>query len=121
MNREDFIADLRAMGFEVSERDTEQAKNFVVFRWTVPVGRLAGTRIMLGFQVQGLNPPGGPHVSPHLLPIKPTAGQHPFDGVHPSPLGSEWQYWSRPFGNWRETDRSGRAYMAHIHHLFDTL
>ena len=85
VRREDFIADLRAIGFEVSERTVEQTRNFVIFPWMVPVGRMAGTRIMLGFEVNGMNPPGGPHVSPHLLPIRQTAGQHPFDGVHPSP------------------------------------
>jgi hypothetical protein len=121
MTREAFIADLKTMGLDVVERDLEQHKGFVVFPWTIPVGRLAGTPIMLGLQVSGMNPPGGPHVSPHLLPLRPVPGQHPNDGVHPSPLGNEWQYWSRPFPNWRETDRSGRAYMAHINHLFDTL
>jgi hypothetical protein len=117
MKREDFIADLRAIGLQIAE----QEHDFVVFQWTVPVGRLAGTKIKLGLQVNGLNPPAGPHVSPHLLPLRPVAGKHPLDGIHPSPLGPDWQYWSRPFQNWQETDRSGRAYMAHIHHLFDTL
>jgi hypothetical protein len=117
MTREGFISDLRAMGLELAEREPQ----FVMFPWTVPVGRLVGAKITLAFQVNGMNPPGGPHVSPRLLPMNPVAGKHPNGGIHPSDLGDNWQYWSRPFPNWAETDRSGRAYMAHIRHLFATL
>jgi hypothetical protein len=119
MKRADFIADLIEMGYEVTPK---AGTNFVFFPYEIRVGRLAGAKIQMALEVVDLNPPPGPHVSPHLVPINPTNAQpHPIGGVHQSPgLGSEWQYWSRPYPNWNN-DRSARAYMAHITTLFATL
>jgi hypothetical protein len=118
MTRTDFIAGLIEIGFEATAKS---GTNFVVFPYEILVGRLAGTNIQLALEVVDLNPPPGPHVSPHLLPINQNAQPHPAGGVHPSPaLGMEWQYWSRPFPGWA-ADRSARAYMAHITTLFATL
>ena len=119
MNRQDFLAGLTALGFKLEERKD----NFAVFPYVIPVGKFAGREIRLGLEVNGdapLNPPPGPHVSPHLLPHRPTQEPHPYGGIHGSPLGPEWQYWSRPFEGWKEGERSARRYMAHIHALFDT-
>ena len=121
MSREDFAHQLRAQGFAPEER----AGGFLVFPYVVPSGSFAERPINLGFQVGDdfpANPPGGPHISPRLLPLHPNDGTpHPFGAVHESPsLGSDWEYWSRPFLNWPQTDRSVRAYLAHVRHLFDT-
>ncbi len=119
MGRPDFIAEFGALGFTVSELKD----NIVVFQYEVPVGKFAGKKIQLGLQINGdapLNPPPGPHVSPPLLPLRPTAEPHPLGGVHKSVLGDEWQYWSRPFPDWKEGERTARRYMAHIVNLFAT-
>lgn len=119
MGRDDFIGQLRSLGYDSEEREN----NFVVFRFQVQVGRFAGCDIKIGLQINGdiaLNPPPGPHVSPPLLPNNSSSNAHPGGGVHPSPLGSDWQYWSRPFSDWTKSDRSARAYMAHITALFDS-
>jgi hypothetical protein len=118
MTRSDFIAGLVEMGYEVTPK---ASTNFVLFPYVVQVGKLAGRTIQMALEVVDLNPPGGPHVSPQLLPINPSNSQpHPLGGVHQSPnLGPEWQYWSRPF-QWNK-ERSARAYMAHIAKLFATL
>lgn len=119
MTRDEFIAQLRALGFDVRQ----EKEPLYSFAYTVPSGRFAGQQVRIALQLAGdvhFNPPPGPHVSPRLLPQKPTAGVHPNDGVHESPLGPDWQYWSRPFPNWTKTDRSARAYMSHINTLFDT-
>lgn len=121
MPRSDFINQLKKLGYEtISEKN-----NFVIFDYTVEVGKFAGQKIKMAFQVGDdfpLNPPGGPHISPQLLPIH--TGQdipHPKGAVHPSnDLGSDWEYWSRPFQNsWNQTDRSVRTYMAFIRRLFE--
>jgi len=120
MPRQDFVDQLKAMNYEPLLRDG----SFITFQYAVPVGKLAGKQITLGFAVADdfpMNPPGGPHVSPCLLPHNPNGGSHPTCGIHNSQLGSDWQYWSRPFPNWPSTDRTVRAYLAHIRHLFDTL
>lgn len=126
MARVDFINQLVGMGYEVKER----GGNCVSFPYTIPVGRLTGQQIELGFMVNDdfpLNPPSGPHVSPCLLPFNTSSTVHPTGGVHQSApnfgtgFGPGWQYWSRPHTGWQTTDRSAKAYMAHIRHLFDTL
>ena len=107
------------LGFDVRE---ETGK--LTFPFTIQTGKRRGETITLGFQVGSdfiLNPPSGPHVRPQLLPIHPTQAPHPVGGVHPSPFGSEWQYWSRPIAHWNETRRNAADYMAHIHRLFETL
>lgn len=120
MGRQQFIDELTAMGYQPGSR----GDNLVAFRYTIPVGKFIGKEIDLAFAVNDdfpINPPGGPHVSPCLLTLNPSGGSHPNCGVHNSPLGEGWQYWSRPFQNWPGTKRTVRDYMAHIRHLFDTL
>ena len=119
MARSDFIKQLEGLGFKVEEPTPDR----IVFQYTIPVGRFMGKEIKMGFVVQDgfpVSPPTGPHISPRLLPQNPVSGPHPTHGVHDSPFGAEWQYWSRPHTAWATTDRSVRAYMAHIRHLFDT-
>ena len=118
MPRQDFIDQLRLEGYEPQEL----GENRVAFPYRIPLGKFAGQEIRLGFAVNDdfpANPPSGPHVSPRLLPLNST-NVHPAGGIHDSPFGGEWEYWSRPFPGWNETDRSVRAYMAHIRHLFHT-
>ena len=114
-----FMDQLRALGYQLSEGGDR-----ISFPFTIQTGKLAGEEITLGLLVSGdfmLNPPSGPHVRPRLLPLHPSQAPHPIGGIHDSPFGSEWQYWSRPIPHWSETRRNAADYMAHIHRLFDTL
>jgi hypothetical protein len=118
----EFIDQLLALGHEVQER----APGLVELPYRVPVGPRTGQLVQLAFAVPPdfpLQPPSGPCVSPRLLPLHPDQSVgHPIGGVHPAPhLGEEWEYWSRPFPGWQQTDRTARAYMAHIRCLFATL
>jgi hypothetical protein len=116
---QDFIDGLRNLGFEVRDLGS----NRVAFPYIVPCGRFGDHAIELGFVVPSdfpLNPPGGPHVSPQLLPISGGGGAHPTGGVHASDFGPTWEYWSRPLSHWPSTARSVRDVMAHVRHLFDT-
>lgn len=115
-----FIEQLRQLGNTV----VESGNNKICFDYTIPVGRLIGKNIKLGFVVADdfpFSPPSGPHVSPQLLPINPISGTHPYCGVHTSDFGNDWQYWSRPFNGWANTDRTVKTYMAYIRKLFETL
>jgi len=118
MTRSEFIQELKEMGYEL----TEEANHIVVFPYVIPVGKLAGTKIKLGLQITDLVPPPGPLVCPRLHPLHPGNDiPHPFGGIHEcKELGQDWQYWSRPFKGWKNTDRSARTYMAYINTLFDT-
>lgn len=112
---------LQALGYIVQE----PASGFVSFQYKIPVGRFREQIVDLAFQIDGafpMNPvAGGPHFKPHLLPITGGGGSHPFGAVHNSPLGGQWQYWSRPFREWNQSDKTVKTYMAHIRHLLDTI
>lgn len=105
---DDFAVQLRDLGHEVEVRD-----QFVVFPFIIPVGRRVGEKVTLGVNVPGdfpATPPPGPHVRPQI--------GHPAGAVHTSPLGSEWEYWSRPFPGWTSTPRTVSDYLAHVRSLF---
>jgi hypothetical protein len=105
-----FLAALTAHGYAVAQQAA-----FAVFPYTVEVGRRAGEQVKIGLAIPGdwpLSPPPGPHVSPRL--------GHPGGAVSDSPLGSDWEYWSRPAPNWA-ADRSMRAYLRHLRTLFAQL
>ena len=121
MAQTDFIEQLKQLGLDPKDRGNGR----ISFEYTVPVGKFYGEKVELGFEVPAdfpLNPPSGPHVSPRLLPLNNTQGvPHPAGGIHESKnFGATWEYLSRPFPEWKNTDRTVRAYMAHIRGLFAT-
>lgn len=108
---ETFVSGLAGLGLDVALQG-----DFAVFDWEVPVGARRGEHVRIALQLPAdlpASPPPGPHVSPRL--------GHPDGAVHPSPLGPEWEYWSRPFPNWPQSQRNAASYMAHVRHLFDQL
>src|SRR5438309_419994 len=110
MGAAEFARQLRGLGYQVTELPGEA----VTFPYEVPIGSVAGTTITLGFFVPPdfpVTPPSGPCVSPAL--------GHPAGNVGVmAQLGPNWEYWSRPFPDWPDSDRSVRAYLAHIRHVF---
>jgi hypothetical protein len=118
--RAEFVRQLEELGHRV----TLVEPNGLKFDYEVPLGRFSGQKVRLGFQVGDdfpLNPPSGPHVSPRILPINTAQVPHPAGGVHENIFfGPDWEYWSRPYPDWNRTDRTVRAYMAHIRRLFET-
>ncbi|TDB38238.1 MAG: hypothetical protein D9V44_09445 [Actinobacteria bacterium] len=123
MSTVDLMNQLRELGYE-PELGPE---GFVAFDYTILIGPLSGRQIRLGFQNPDqfpLNPPGGPCVSPRLLPLK-TGNTPPLEGIHAiSPEidpGGVWEYWSRPFQGWESTSRKATDYLAHVNALFDGL
>jgi hypothetical protein len=114
-----FAEQLKELGYTVAQEGEK-----ISFPFRIETGKRAGEDIMLGFIANAdfmLNPPSGPHVRPRLLPMNAEQVPHPVGGVHASPFGKDWQYWSRPIKHWAETRRNAADYMAHIHRLFDTL
>jgi hypothetical protein len=123
----DFMAQLRGEGFSPELRHDV----FVVFDYEVPLGRHAGEHVELALQVPTdwpVTPPTGPFVSPRLLPINPSSGRgRPWDAVHEAaPRGladpeGRWEYWSRPYLDWENTDQTAKAYLRHLLTLFDEI
>lgn len=118
MARQDFIEHLKALGYAVEVLSTDR----IAFPFVPRVGTFRGQSITLGFVVNEdfpANSPGGPHIKPRLLPLKPD-GEHPGGRIHEStPFGPEWEYWSRPFPDWNKSQRTVAVYMEHIDRLFD--
>ncbi|HEX8939929.1 MAG TPA: hypothetical protein VF763_07170 [Candidatus Limnocylindrales bacterium] len=115
----DFPDELRAMGLEV----TADGGDRIRLSYEVPVGPRIGERIVLGFVLPPdypASPPSGPHVSPPMFALA-SGGSHPSGGIHASPFGDGFQYWSRPHPDWARTSRTARDYMAFIRQLFATL
>lgn len=116
MAKEDFVSKLKALGIHPQEPDATK----VCFEYETPVGRNLGKKVWIGFEVQNdfpMNCPPGPHFKSTIVPgwVDPAAG------VNPSPFGSEWRYWSRPFRDWNRTDKTVETYLAHIKNLLATL
>lgn len=109
MDFKDFLAEVRDCYADASLTTGD----LVVFSYEVPVGGRLGERIRLAVANVPdwpLSCPPGPHVSPRL--------GHPGGNVHASPLGPDWEYWSRPFPDWATSLRTFRAYMGHVRALF---
>jgi hypothetical protein len=120
MSRQTFFDELIALGY--APKDLGEGK--VAFPFPILVGPRAGTDASLGFVIGDdypLNPPGGPHFSAPLMPLNPNGGEHPRAGIHASPFGDGWQYWSRPVVHWTLTKRRASDIIAHVNHLLETL
>ncbi len=79
----------------------------------VDVGRHGGTRLeqlAVPFPDDPMLPPPGLHTRPHLDMIGKNA-------VHPSPLGPDWAYWSRPIPNYSPAASTPRI-LSHIQTVF---
>ena len=118
MARQDFIDQLRNLGYEV----TDLGNNQLWVPFAVPSGRLADQEIKLGFIVGEdfpATPPSGPtsHRNSFLYRLVGRTQPEEFTRVRSAATGS---IGADRFRTGR-TDRTVRAYMAHVRHLFDTL
>lgn len=114
--REEFERQLKLLGYSPCG---EYPDGQTAFEYEVPAGRFKGQKIKIGFIIPPdfpRNPPGGPNVSPPLLPFNPGGNRHP-DKTAVSPFGNDWQYWSRPFPGWRGREDVD-TYLAYIDRLF---
>jgi hypothetical protein len=120
MGKSEFIEQVKALGLTPQEPDAGK----VYFEYIVPVGKNIGKKIFLGFEVVGdfpMNCPPGPHIKP----IDTGWVEHP-QNVSESPFNNVmqnggWRYWSRPFKDWNRSERTVKAYLAHIKNIMMTL
>lgn len=122
-----FVEGLRECGY--SPETVPGDARLVTFGYKVPSGKFAGTQVKLGFIVPDdfpMTEPTGPHVSPRILPINAQSGPHPLCGIHETHsqpfavTGEEWEYWSRPFPNWKDSKKTVATYLSHIWNLWDS-
>src|SRR5947208_1948364 len=96
MTNEDLEAHLRSLGWQVEIIQPPNGGNkYITARnYIVPTGTKAGTVIDLAVEHSGAIPyvmPSSIHTCPALVPMD-MSGPYKTQG---SPLGSDWQYWSR--------------------------
>lgn len=119
MAKEDFINQLKALGYEPKEPDAGK----VYIDYTVPVGANRGVKVLLGFEVGPdfpMNCPPGPHIKV----VEGDWREHP-QNIHASPFDSVvpsgWRYWSRPFTHWNGSERTVKVYLSHIKNVMMTV
>jgi len=106
---------------EMGYQPVMHPNEFVIFRFVIPHGRFRDREVEVALQAPNYPdiPPPGPHFKPHLLPITGGGGAHPLGAIHGSPMGTEWQYWSRPLTGWDQTAKNSEVYLAHLRTLLD--
>ena len=113
-----FAAELEDLGYKVSRL----GENRLTINYRIGEGRFQDRQIKLGFEVPTdfeLSAPGGPHISPRLIPINPSAPAHP-ERSATSSFGDNWQYLSRPFHEW-SLKRTVKRYLEYVAHVLNTL
>ena len=81
----------------------------VINDYEVRVGKHAGKRIRVGIPANDF-----PYTAPAGLHISPLLAQNGNQNISASPLGADWQYWSRRLEEWKESDRTARHVISYI-------
>lgn len=118
-----FVDQMTKLGYQVEQL----GDGHIAFDYDVEVGKFQGQMFRTGLLIPPsfpLEPPSGPHISPHVHPCG-AGGDHPIGGVHPSEdhaprFKDKFQYWSRPFNGWKESPRNAAAYLAFLRRLWAT-
>lgn len=117
MGRDKFKAGLEELGYIVEEKDSDK----LIINYVIKEGRFDQRQIQLGIAVPAdfeMTPPGGIHVSPHIIEKNPQAQDH--SKAADSPFGAGWIYLSRPFNQW-PLKRTVKRYMEYVAYLLNTL
>lgn len=117
MTFEELLKDLQGRGLEVTERKEPAVGNMrciEVAKLPIRMGALSGQepRVIIPVPVADGVPPPGFHLKPRLGKGRGTPAVH--DG---SPFGTDWEYWSRPFNEWRTTGRNAGAILSHFNRV----
>lgn len=103
--------DFETLGYSV-DRSYAQHGVAVIRRFIIGAGPHAGKTVDVG--VAGKDFPFTPPAGVHVRPVIATNGQR---NINNSPLGPEWQYWSRQLPNWG-TERTARHIISYINKVF---
>ena len=111
MARIDFINQLKSLGY-----DTQEINGILCFRYLIPIGKNKGHEVLLGVNVQEdfpMNCPTGLHFNSGGI----SEWKEPVNNVSDSPIGAGWRYWSRTFPDWNRTEKSVKAFLAHVRNI----
>lgn len=117
MGNQEIFKQLKERGFETWMHTT----GFVCFKFKIPLGKFKDKEIEVALDAKQfpLNPPSGPYIKPHLLPISGGGGTHPYGAIHDRKKpDAGFQYWSRPLNGWK-SNMDMDDYLAFLRTLFD--
>jgi hypothetical protein len=90
---------------------TEGKIYFVVPDYVVPYGRSQGKMITIAFPI----PVDYPTTAPYGIHVRvPNNLTETPPNVQGSPLGGDWQFWSRRINDWPTGRRNARYYLDHV-------
>jgi hypothetical protein len=93
MTNEELEAHFQALGWKIERRSVGSQTFIIVHDYVIPAGSLSGRSCDIAIERTTTVPyvaPAGIHTRPALVPMDVGAFH-----THPSPLGPDWQYWSR--------------------------
>src|SRR5712691_2717943 len=111
MSMDDLAKELERLGYSVN-LGFRQNGVLVIDEFRIEAGAYAGKVVDIGIPSQDFpfTLPAGIHVHPMLAPI----GQN---GISQSPLGNDWQYWSRRLADWGG-GRTARHVISYVNKVF---
>jgi hypothetical protein len=112
MNTDALEGYVRALGLNTERvTDSNGQPYLVIWQYEIPAGTLRGTRC----DVALLATSAVPYVPPPAIHTRPPVAPPGTQAVQASPLGPQWQYWSRVFHG---SVLSPETMLAHIATVF---
>lgn len=111
MTNEELEAHFQALGWQIERRSVGAQTFIVVHDYAIPTGNLAGRSCDIAVE----RTTAVPYVAPPAIHTRPALVDMNVEAfhTHPSPLGPDWQYWSRTVRN-QPTPRNIVAHIATI-------
>jgi hypothetical protein len=99
----------KGLVYEIISADNK--KIFKVAGYSIIQGKYIGKSIQVGFPI----PNDFPITAPYGIHVKSDHGfVENIPNINPSPLGSDWQFWSRSVNNWTPGYRNSQYYLDHV-------
>ena len=108
---ETLAKEFEALGYSV-DRTYAQQGFVVIMAYAVEIGPHAGKTVDIG--VAGNDFPFTPPAGIHVRPLIAINGER---NINNSPLGSDWQYWSRQLSSWA-SERTAKHIISYINKVF---
>lgn len=84
---------------------------FKIVDYVIPHGKHVGKTVQVAFPI----PNDYPSAAPYGMHIKSDHGfTENIPNNNPSPLSSDWQFWSRSVNNWNPGRRNAQYYIDHV-------
>jgi len=116
---EDFYVYLVSLNFSVSRGNTVDGKAFfIVADYEVMYGQNHGKKIEIAFPIPLDYPTTAPYGMHIKLPHNLTGN---ITSVGSSPLGPNWQFWSRKVNSWNVGNRNARVYLEYVNRWLEAI